>query len=914
MGRRRVRKGVAAAAAVLGTAGAVLLPSFPALAAIGSSDTWKDSSRVLAETVPVGVCGIRFILRGGAGSALGDAGNSGVVVFTMPTTPGTDFRVSVGAVGSTSTGAAIGPQIGGFGGERGERAMTGSPGPGGGGATVLRYDGRIVAVAGGGSGARTRGANFLAAGLSATVNGTYGVRASGQATAEYNTPCSPPDVPGGLSVAVSGDTQVTIGFCPVRSGFPIGYEARLDRGPWTAFDAAPTGRKRRACDEIGGTLAVLAPGRTHVFRVRARYAGLTTPPSGSGTAASLFMPALAPGQPTNVRAVVGDRAVALTFTAPADGGSAISAYQYRIGKGDWTELARSGVITGLTVRPAVYHVQLRAVNRVKPGPAAAPIVFAAESVPRAPSGLTATPSKGRAVVYFAPGPATSKEANRYEVSIDGGATWTVSPTVRIPAAGRSLTINGLRNGSSYPVRLRAANSHGPGPQSENLTVTLAAVGPAAPTGLIAVAGDRSATLTFAAPADGGGRPIAGYEYSRGGDWRPLAVTVAGGLRTGVIHGLSPTKTYDLQVRAVNEVGGGDPSAIASVIAVGSPLAPSHLSVAAGNEQATLILEAGAGTGPVVTGWEVSVDDGIWMGLDTTADQRGVIRGDVTELTNGRPAELRVRGLNRVGAGVPSAAVVAHPVAGRPSVPLTFAARAGTGGAVLSFARPADDGGAPIIRYEVSTGDNHWAPIDVIADGTDRKGTLSLLIGGTAYAIRVRAVNLAGAGPATAAVAVTPAATVLRVAEPAVPTGLAVTAADGSLAVRFQPTADTDRTAAAYEVSTDDGSTWSRLESARTGGTVVGKVDGLDNGRPYRVRVRAVQNAIASAPSKAVTAAPDPGPDAVAAAVPSDYSNISVGDNPNLPRTGGGLLPIGVFLVASGAGLVILGHKRRRTTA
>ena len=89
-----------------------------------------------------------------------------------------------------------------------------------------------------------------------------------------------------------------------------------------------------------------------------------------------------PGAPTNLVAEATDGAVVLTWEAPeADGGSAITDYQYGINGRGWTSIDSTDTIhtvTGL-VNDTLYVFQVRAVNRVGRSPASDP----AEATPRA---------------------------------------------------------------------------------------------------------------------------------------------------------------------------------------------------------------------------------------------------------------------------------------------------------------------------------------------------------------------------------------------------------------------------------------------------------------------------------------------------------------------------------------------------
>lgn len=79
-----------------------------------------------------------------------------------------------------------------------------------------------------------------------------------------------------------------------------------------------------------------------------------------------------PGAPTSLVATPGDTEVSIAFVAPADGGSAITNYEYKVGAGAWTafdpaDTATPVVVAGLENDVEV-SIRLRAVNAVGSGP------------------------------------------------------------------------------------------------------------------------------------------------------------------------------------------------------------------------------------------------------------------------------------------------------------------------------------------------------------------------------------------------------------------------------------------------------------------------------------------------------------------------------------------------------------------
>ena len=110
----------------------------------------------------------------------------------------------------------------------------------------------------------------------------------------------------------------------------------------------------------------------------------------------------------------------------------------------------------------------------------------------------------------------------------------------------------------------------------------------------------------------------------------------------------------------------------------------------------------------------------------------------------------------------------HPVA--PAAPTALSAVTGSGSASVAFTAGAD-GGASITKYQYRLGNGSWSD----AVGTSSPITISGLIDYTSYSIRLRAVNEAGLGPASAAVTVRPraAAPVLKSATAVSPRSIKV---------------------------------------------------------------------------------------------------------------------------------------------
>jgi len=87
-----------------------------------------------------------------------------------------------------------------------------------------------------------------------------------------------------------------------------------------------------------------------------------------------------------------------------------------------------------------------------------------------------------------------------------------------------------------------------------------------------------------------------------------------------------------------------------------------------------------------------------------------------------------------------------------TAPTSLSAIAGNTSVAISFTAPSDDGGSAITNYEYSFNNSSWtalSPADAVSPIT-----ISGLSGFTSYSVYLRAVNIVGSGPASAAVSFT----------------------------------------------------------------------------------------------------------------------------------------------------------------
>ena len=228
-------------------------------------------------------------------------------------------------------------------------------------------------------------------------------------------------------------------------------------------------------------------------------------------------------------------------------------------------------------------------------PAPTPTPAPAATVPGPPTLNSATPGDGKAVAKFAAPPSGGKPTS-YEVSTDGGATWT--PVTTTGASPYSITISGLTDGTTYTVEVRAVDSIGDSGPSNSLQVT-----PVAPPALNSVTGgDGQATVTFAAPTTNANDPPTGYEVSTdaGATWTSIATSDESPY-TVTVTGLTNGTTYTVEVRA-DGTGNSDPSNSMQVTPATVPDGPF---ITAGSS----VEDNGSGDYIVTLSWTLASDGG-----------------------------------------------------------------------------------------------------------------------------------------------------------------------------------------------------------------------------------------------------------------------------------------------------------------
>ena len=190
--------------------------------------------------------------------------------------------------------------------------------------------------------------------------------------------------------------------------------------------------------------------------------------------------------------------------------------------------------------------------------------FIAQSVPSAPTAVSATPYPGEVVLTWVPpsndgGPTILG----YEITALGVPTETASPDKT------TWTVKSLSAGAPITFHISAINAIGKSATADYLAVTLPKT-PGAPTSIVATALGSTLTVTWAAPADSGGTAITEYRvYVLDGTGADIPALSPQPPPTGtkVDIKLVPDGTYTVKVAAKNAAGEGPRSAASAQVPI-----------------------------------------------------------------------------------------------------------------------------------------------------------------------------------------------------------------------------------------------------------------------------------------------------------------------------------------------------------
>jgi hypothetical protein len=396
-------------------------------------------------------------------------------------------------------------------------------------------------------------------------------------------------------------------------------------------------------------------------------------------------------------------------------------------------------------------------------------------------------------------------------------------TATLPAT--SCTISGLTNGTAYTFTAMAQNVVGNSPGTSSTAVTPAGT-PTAPTTVTAVAGDKSATVTFSG-AGNNGSTITSYiiKVSPTGDTFTVSSSPA------VISGLTNGGSYTFTVAAVNAIGESVFSTTsASAVPASAPTAPTSLAVLSGDTSTVVSWSPPSDDGGnPITSYLVTASNGATCTAIAPATSC-----KITGLTNGTSYTFTAKAINNIGTGVASATSPASVPAGLPTPPTSLSATIGDGQATIAFSG-AGTNGSSITTYTViakpggATSSSSASPITVLG-----------LTNGTQYTFRVIATNGVGDSESSTATA-----TATPARAPDAPTSVSASGGNRSAQVSWTPPSDNGGAAiTGYTVTASPGGATCTATAIATSCFV----GGLTNGSTYSFTVVANNAAGSSVPS------------------------------------------------------------------
>ncbi len=461
-------------------------------------------------------------------------------------------------------------------------------------------------------------------------------------------------------------------------------------------------------------------------------------------------------------------------------------------------------------------------------------------IPVPAGGSITVPMLGRGGI-----PATGVTAVSYNLtSVGAGTAGTTGELIAYPAdlpQRPNFPSNQFRAGIASPVQQVTKVGAG-GIKIDNFGLTpvrvivdvsgyYATTGPVpgAPTGVTAVAGNGTATVSWRAPTTGGTPTGYAVQASPGG---PLT-QVNGTATTAQVTGLSNGTDYTFTVAGLSSTGIGPFSAPSGTVTPSAPQPPGP----------PLITDVSPRDGALRVSWSApSIGSSALTSYRITTQPATTTTPagpDATEavvggLVNGQRYAVVVTAVNGVGVGVP--ATPSQPIAPEPATaplaPTVTALVPGNARVTVQWVPPLD-GGAPITGYTV-TANPGAVTVHTAADTT--VAAVPGLTNGTAYTFSVVAANSAGASEPGTAGPVTPAATL----PPGAPTHVrAAVSAAGSVRVEWEAPGTAGTAAiSSYTVTANPGGATATAPAAGTAATVTG----LDPATGYTFTVRAVSAA------------------------------------------------------------------------
>ena len=456
---------------------------------------------------------------------------------------------------------------------------------------------------------------------------------------------------------------------------------------------------------------------------------------------------------------------------------------------------------------------------------------------------------------------------------DWDSTWTdiceTSTDSDCPSE-TSHTVSSLNNGTTYKFKVRAVNAVDDGVESdESASVTLVG-SPPKPTNVTVSRGNASVTLGWTSGGNGGSA-ITKWQYLKeeggtwDGTWTDICETSTNSncpsVSSHTVSNLTNGTAYKFKVRAVNTHGDGTESDESdSVTPATKPLKPTSVTVSGSDASVTLGWTSGGNGGSAITKWQYLKEEGgtwdsTWTDIcETSSDSNcpSTTSHTVSSLDNGTAYKFKVRAVNAVGDGAESDESASVTPAGTPPKPTNVTVSGGDASVTLGWTS-GGNGGSEIIKWQYlkeagGTWDSTWT--DICETETNRdcpsvtSHTVSSLNNGTAYKLKVRAVNALGDGAES-----DESASVVPAGKPPKPAKPTVTAGHKNVIVSSSVSSSNGSAITTWRYKKETGGTWDSdwtdVPNSANLMSMTVTVVSLTNGTTYKFKVQAVNGAGAS---------------------------------------------------------------------
>lgn len=698
-----------------------------------------------------------------------------------------------------------------------------------------------------------------------------------------------PGAPGTPQLTASdGEVEVRWSAPTSGGGSITGYRVTIATSASGTFAGAGgtcSSGSTSASSATSCTASGLDNGTTYYVRVAAINAAGTGPDSDTSSGAT---PRGVPGRPAAPTATAGDGQATVSWSAPSDGGAAITGYTVQrslfggpfVDQPGCTSLAvtltctATGLINGAQVR---FRVAAKNVAGYGPFSTAGTEItpFGLPGIVARPVATAGTlsvtvdwdeaPSNGSALTGYRVYQATGSASGSYS-----NVTSACSEVIDYPRA-TTCSLTGLTAGTEYFYKVAAVNAAGEG----SLSAASIGVRPdsdtTAPDIEEVVPGNQSLDIYFSIDASSAGTIWSRYSANDGGTWSSWSDS--GGRTSPITIGsLTNGMSYEVQLGVGTTSGSLRESGTAS----GTPIAPTPPGAPAaptgtpndGYVALSWAIPSDIG-GSAVTGYRVQIAtsaSGPWSlpsGTCEPARTRNNTRTscNATGLTNGTDYYFQVAAWNDGGLGAYSPSSVAIAPRGVPEQPAAPVGRGGVNEIVVTWTAPPIRGSA-ITGYRLHRATNAAGAFVALTSGGCASLTTSTavtctdtdsLVAGTDYYYKVAAISAAGDSPfSSSSGAVSP------ISDLTAPTITSVTAANRSASIAFTYSGS----ASNVQYSTDGGSTWNTRSPASSTSPL--SVTGLSNGTTYEVQIRMVTSSGLTPSSASANVTPRTTPSAPAA--------------------------------------------------